>query len=251
MRFFAEWSRARGTDYPVRRIRRPTVVYARLLWSSLGPDALRSGVDRDLVLEALRSPAMPSAPREAAVQAEQRSLRRLDIPYFTVTSTSRNNPGTAGNSGWQEMQRRVAGMSAADETQQAELIAMAYLARGHAIELRARPRGEPPSRAASRSVRSTASELRLPHASWPIWCAPLRAWLGWQRDVDRAGHRHVAVSACVMGPSLYSGLAGPGLFLAAAAAVARAGPALGCRRPERRPAPWLVPIRGPSGPWVA
>ena len=51
-------------------------------------------------------------------------------------------------------------MSAADETQQAELIAMAYLARGHAIELRARPRGEPPSPGSLEERPVDGSELQ-------------------------------------------------------------------------------------------
>ncbi|MDQ1247494.1 MAG: hypothetical protein QG597_1864 [Actinomycetota bacterium] len=72
----------RATDADVRFVVRPTQVYVRLGQQGLTAAALADGVDRELVLERLWR-AFGTCPT-ALIEAEQVSLRELDVPLFTV-----------------------------------------------------------------------------------------------------------------------------------------------------------------------
>jgi Domain of unknown function (DUF4135) len=69
-----------------RRIYWPTEKYAAIIRASIQPGALRSGVERDLMLSRLcsRRTVAPSV-----IHAEITALKRLDIPYFTSGTNAR------------------------------------------------------------------------------------------------------------------------------------------------------------------
>lgn len=69
-------------DEPVRFVPRATAVYARLLQQSLSDRSLSDGAERELVLERLWL-AIGTCPVDL-IEAEQDSLRDLDVPLFTV-----------------------------------------------------------------------------------------------------------------------------------------------------------------------
>ena len=69
----------------VRLLARATRLYAQVLGSSLAPDALVDGVERELVLQGLYK-ATGTAPR-GLIGCEVDALRELDIPMFTVPFT--------------------------------------------------------------------------------------------------------------------------------------------------------------------
>jgi lantibiotic modifying enzyme len=69
-----------------RRIYWPTEKYAAIIRASVQPGALRSGVERDLMLSRLCSRTTVTP---AVVHAEITSLRQLDIPYFTSGTNAR------------------------------------------------------------------------------------------------------------------------------------------------------------------
>ena len=77
-RFHRVWSRKR------RRVYRPTEKYAAILRASILPGALRSGIERDLMLSRLCSRARVPP---AIVNTEIAALKRLDIPYFVSRAT--------------------------------------------------------------------------------------------------------------------------------------------------------------------
>jgi lantibiotic modifying enzyme len=68
----------------MRRIYWSTEKYAAILRGSIQPGALRSGVERDLMLARLCSRRTAPAP---LVHAEIAALKRLDIPYFVSKAT--------------------------------------------------------------------------------------------------------------------------------------------------------------------
>lgn len=75
-----------------RSIYWPTAKYAAIARASLQPAALRSGIERDLLIARLCSRKAASSP---ILQAEIDAVKRLDIPYFT---TRRKEPSPPG--GW-------------------------------------------------------------------------------------------------------------------------------------------------------
>jgi hypothetical protein len=78
----------------VRFVARPTRTYARLLQQSTTPEALRDGVERELVLAGLHR-ATGSVP-PGLICAEISALRDLDVPLFTVAFGSTDLAGDAG-----------------------------------------------------------------------------------------------------------------------------------------------------------
>lgn len=66
-----------------RIVRRPTMVYSRVLTDSYHPEYLRSGLDRDLVLSKLLDGFWYRTERDGIVATEMAHLRNGDIPYFT------------------------------------------------------------------------------------------------------------------------------------------------------------------------
>lgn len=211
-----------GSGVAVRVIRRPTSTYARLLWRSLAPDALRSERDRDQVLDLLRSPESPQQLPPATVEAEQAALRRLDIPHFSISSAAADGV-TGAASGWREVQGRVSAMDGEQAAQQTELIRMAFLARAHAVDRHARP-GSPPAGPAvgDRAARSSRGAFEAAAAAIAdrVCSAGVpgrdgsTSWV-----VPDVGTQAGTFGVCAMGPALYSGLAGVVLFLSAAAAI--------------------------------
>jgi len=75
-----------------RAVLRDTRIYASVLARSIHPRFLRSGVTWSTELDVLRAPELTSLQRPhfwAARRTEQRELRRLDIPLFTIAAASR------------------------------------------------------------------------------------------------------------------------------------------------------------------
>jgi hypothetical protein len=79
----------RITSRKRRWIYRPTETYAAIARASIQPAAVRSGIERDLLIAHLCS--RRTVP-ETVFHADIESLKRLDIPYFSRTSKERLSP---------------------------------------------------------------------------------------------------------------------------------------------------------------
>jgi lantibiotic modifying enzyme len=79
----------RITSRKRRWIYRPTETYAAIARASTQPAALRSGIERDLLLARLGSRRTAPA---TVIHAEIAALKRLDIPYFVRRSKGRLSP---------------------------------------------------------------------------------------------------------------------------------------------------------------
>jgi lantibiotic modifying enzyme len=75
--------RLRGEER--RRIYRSTGAYDAIMRASIQPAALRSGVDRDVLIARLCS---RNAPPQSVIREQIDALRRLDIPYFIERATA-------------------------------------------------------------------------------------------------------------------------------------------------------------------
>lgn len=69
-----------------RRIHWPTEKYAAIIRASIQPGALRSGIERDLMLSRWCSRRTATS---AIIHAEIAAAKRLDIPYFTSRANAR------------------------------------------------------------------------------------------------------------------------------------------------------------------
>ena len=76
-----------------RWIYRPTEKYAAIARASIQPAAVRSGIERDLILSRLCSRRTATS---AVIQAEIAALKRLDIPYFLSRTNARFPPDNTG-----------------------------------------------------------------------------------------------------------------------------------------------------------
>jgi lantibiotic modifying enzyme len=79
----------RITSRKRRSIYRPTETYAAIARASIQPAAVRSGIERDLLLARLCSRRTAPA---SVIHAEIAALKRLDIPYFVRRSKGRLSP---------------------------------------------------------------------------------------------------------------------------------------------------------------
>ncbi|APU13952.1 type 2 lanthipeptide synthetase LanM family protein [Actinoalloteichus fjordicus] len=121
-------------DAPLRHIPRATMVYARLLQTSLHPDFLRDALDRDRVLARLAIGADGSGSWERLVASEVEDLRHGDIPFFTSRPNTRDVWNSRGeviadylaDRPIDIVRSRVAGLSEADLAAQTRLIRRSF-----------------------------------------------------------------------------------------------------------------------------
>lgn len=209
----------------VRVLMRGTPVYERVRERSLVPEATQSGVARSIAMESLVRPLTnPSFPADsevagwAMVEQERAALERLDIPRFELRA---HESAVRWRTGWSwaglELARwRIARLDEHAIARQSALIRSSFEARDAARDL-------PPMTGAQTSGRA-ASDDELHRLAQRI-CDRVKSlsttgadatatWLAAEVMGDSGAYR-----LRPMGPSLYSGVAGVGLFLAAAAVV--------------------------------
>lgn len=127
-------------DKVVRFIFRNTETYGMLLEHSLDPRFLRCGLDRSIELEYLSRALLHSDDRPMEwpiVVAEIEALERLDIPHFQTTASSTSlTLGSAGvidelfeHSGYERTRQRVARLQPADRELQAQMIRGSFYAK--------------------------------------------------------------------------------------------------------------------------
>ncbi len=203
-------------------------MYGAILHGSLRPERIASGIERSLELEVLARVFAGDRDRPRAwplVAAEREALEDLDVPYFTVRATSTTldlGPGWPAiasffrTSGFDALIDRVRGLDPLDLDTEVEIIEGAFAA------------GAPPTAASAIAVSTVEepalSTLALVAAAEAI--ARMIAdravrgrggaadWFGLV-PVDDVGHFEIRP----VGPSLYEGVSGTALFLAAIDAV--------------------------------
>ena len=85
---FARWLR-RISSRKRRRIYRPTETYAAIARAAIQPAAVRSGIERELLIARLCSRRTAPA---TIIHAEIAALKRLDIPYLARRTKERSSP---------------------------------------------------------------------------------------------------------------------------------------------------------------
>jgi type 2 lantibiotic biosynthesis protein LanM len=80
----------------VRVVLRPTLTYGLLLRSSIHPDVLRDGLDRDMLFGSLWSSAQGRPHLERIFRSEIDDLHRGDVPLFTTKPASRDVETSSG-----------------------------------------------------------------------------------------------------------------------------------------------------------
>ena len=224
-----------GADGPLAAFRncrtrllvRPTRVYAKVAERALSASCRGCGVDRSLEFEGLSRHLL--AAREthgsrAMFRAEVRALEQLDIPYFQLRTDSRDLLDDEGNvvarnfirtPGYERVRQRISALSVADRAFQLQMIRASFAARDFGgpdrppvFEATALPAtGEVLE---SGQLLDAARGLARDIESRTIWNGEEAHWIG---------HYALAVSGRLyvdlLGSSLYSGLAGVAVFLAA------------------------------------
>lgn len=201
----------------IRVVFRDTETYASILRSAQEPAVMTAGVDRSIELQALFQPLAERPELHPLVRAEQQSLEDLDIPYLWVTAGGRDlragdkviAPGFFAASGIEVARARLARLSEQDLEHQVGILKASLCApRIREAEEAAAPRGhvDPAAARAIDAARKIAARIRalaLPGDAprWR-WVAP---------EVDGSGK----CTLKLLGPGLYDGTAGVGLFFAA------------------------------------
>lgn len=212
-------------DVRVRVLMRATAYYERVRSRSLRPEAMRSGAARSVAIDALVRPllrAEEAGPADAGawsmVEEERRSLERLDIPRFELRA---DEPATTWRAAWScsglELARqRILGLGPAEIQRQVDLIRASFDAREAIVapatrgagEQAQREAGDDELRAAVEQLVTRITELATRgHGDTASWIT--------LEVVENS----LAYKLRPMGPGLYNGTAGVGLFLAAAAAI--------------------------------
>ena len=228
-----------------RFVVRPTLIYFKLAERALNASCLACGVDRSLEFEGLSRHFMASRESHgsrAMFRAEVRALEQLDIPYFRLQTDSRDLLDGEGHvvernfirtSGYDKVRERIAALSVADRVFQLALIRASFAARDLGGP------GQPPAFGAVRGVREPSQMLEAARGiandieGRAIWSGEGANWIGLD-TLPVSARLHVQP----LGPSLYGGLAGVAVFLAAAFAL-EGGPqyrraAVGITRTLRR-----------------
>lgn len=209
---------ARFADDEVRAIVRPTMSYARLLQESCHPHVLQSALERDRLLDRLWEVAAKSPLLNGLIPAEQRDLRRGDVPVFAARPGSRDLwdgdgqaiPGFADEPALACVRRRLEGLDAQDRARQVWFIraSLATLALNGDTARLPSYTVAPPRRsadreallAAARAVGDRLETLAVREGEDVSWIGLTMAGFHW--------------SLVPMGPDLYGGLTGVALFLA-------------------------------------
>jgi type 2 lantibiotic biosynthesis protein LanM len=228
-----------------RLVIRPTHVYSKLAERALSASCLSCGVDRSLEFEGLSRHYLASCEKHgsrAMFRAEVRAMEQLDIPYFQLRADSRDLLDDDGavvernfikTSGYEKVRQRIAALSHADRSFQLELIQASFVARDFGGP------DQPPIFRTRRAIPEPGWMLEAARGiardieGKTIWDGEEAHWIG-HDTLPVSGRMHVQP----LGWSLYGGLPGVAVFLAAQFAV-DGGPqyrraALGVTRTLRR-----------------
>jgi type 2 lantibiotic biosynthesis protein LanM len=213
-----------------RLVLRPTRIYVKVAERALSPSCLTCGVDRSLEFEGLSRHFLASRENHggrAMFRAEVRAMEKLDIPYFQLQTDSRDlldgegqviEKNFIGTPGYEKVRERIAGLSSADRAFQLELIRASFVARDLGGP------DQPPVFTAVGGIMKSGRFLEAARGigrdieSRTIWNGEEANWIG-HDTLPVSGRLRVQA----LGSSLYSGLAGVAVFLAALFAV-DAGP---------------------------
>ena len=214
-----------------RVVFRPTRTYDKVAERALSPACLACGVDRSLEFEGLSRHFLASREghgSRAMFRAEVRAMERMDIPYFQVKNDSRDLLDDEGaiveenffkTPGYDRARQRIAALSAADRSFQLDLILASFAARDFGGP------GQPPlfRPAAFSATRAVPDHCDLREAARRIARDIEGRAIRTGDEANWIAHDTLPVSGrlCVqaLGPSLYSGLAGLSVFLAAQSVV--------------------------------
>ncbi len=217
----------------LRHVARPTEIYGRLLGAATQPRALTDGGACSLELERLAKALAGVRADEAEklarmIAAEQRALARLDVPLLHARvdglALETGEGAEIGRffvvSGWTACRQRLAALSETETRKQAELIRAAFaVARLGGMDTRQ----EKAKR--ERSARTVAADVRPVSRSGLLAAArAIGRELAAQAVTIEGGVTWVApqllprverFQLSMLGPGLYDGVAGVGLFFAA------------------------------------
>jgi len=208
---------------PIRVVLRGTTVYVLLLHAGFHPDFLGNALFRDRLFDRLWLDAetFPELPR--IIPHELADLERGDVPRFTtrvdsrdlVTSDGARLPDCLPSSGLEVARKQLAGLSEEDLARQswllrASLVAATPREEREEGEVTSPPPPPLPEAPPADPVRLVAAAVeirrRLDRLSFSGGDEPL--WFDLQPEKDDS------TTLSVVGPGLYSGLAGIALFYA-------------------------------------
>jgi type 2 lantibiotic biosynthesis protein LanM len=207
-----------------RFVFRPTHIYYRVLEQSLAP-AIRTGIDRSITIDVLSRTFLTAPTQPAAwplARAEAEAIERIDIPYFSAQTTSRNLSGEALEipdffeaASFDDVLQQIHQLGPDDLQLQVALIRGALQARaarssqGERIEsiVPAEEPESPPARDFLSHALAIADDL----ASRALWTKDGSAnWIGLSGVANEERYQLEP-----LGGSLYSGAPGVAIFLAA------------------------------------
>ncbi len=212
----------------IRVLLRGTAQYDAILHASLRPTSLRSGGARSVAIDGLVRSSIHSGMKdeerhaaETVIEEERRSLERLDVPRFELpveNSAVEWRPQWC-ESGLSTCRRRIAELGEAETRRQVALIHATFEARSIVDTKRPEPvntpRGDLERAASDGEIRQTVERIvdRV-EALATLGGDDTATWLTIDVHEEMRAFR-----LRPMGPAMYTGTTGVGLFLSAAAAV--------------------------------
>ncbi|MEU5129289.1 type 2 lanthipeptide synthetase LanM family protein [Streptomyces mobaraensis] len=208
-------------DAPVRYLHRDTYVYDKLLRESFHPDFARDALDRERSLARLCSGWAGAPDRERIVRDELDALLTGDIPLFRVVpgrrdlllSTGGTVPGFLARDGLSAVREGLAALGPEDRDRQEWIITTSFT---DTLNKAGTPHTKPPHVPRPSSPGRPADTRALTAAAEEIGDRLLRLAVTEGDAVGWLGTRSPGpgVTEIVpLGPDLYGGLAGIGLFL--------------------------------------
>ena len=215
----------------VRKVIRPTRFYYMLLQRLKNHQAMNDGVlwsaQADFIAR-LSDWEKASDPLWPLQRAERAALLALNVPHFTTSSDGGEVRDACGisikseaGSGLARAHARVRGLDEQEIAWQEMVIeqnvsvgAKSAAPRVKAAELKQRLRADVPAAPSPALFRAEADKIAADVAHYAVRRGPGAAWIG----LDWLGDSEVFQLVC-LGPELYNGASGIGVFLAAHAAV--------------------------------
>jgi type 2 lantibiotic biosynthesis protein LanM len=215
---------ARFARDEVRVVLRPTSTYAALLAESFHPDVLRDALDRDRLFDRLWAAVEQRPVLARVIAAERDALLRGDIPLFTTHPTTRDlSTGTGApiadvleETGLSLVRRRVGQLGERNLAQQLWLLRASLATLPTATRPAPGPaprRSGPPARADRDRLLAAAQAVGDRLEAMALRGDGAASWIG------LAPNARDRWTLLPLGVDLYSGLAGPALFLAHLGAV--------------------------------
>ncbi|MEM8997486.1 MAG: type 2 lanthipeptide synthetase LanM, partial [Acidobacteriota bacterium] len=209
-------------DVPIRFIPRPTARYMGFVQQTWHPDYLRRGLDQDRLFDHLWSELQWRPGLAELIPSERRDLRMGDVPFFTGTPASRDLRDSVGQIFPDFFERpsldlvrgRIAGLGDVDLDAQKTLIKQTLLplafrgptiAKPRTVRMPTRPEAEGAALYED-AARLTADRL----VEQAILGDDDVNWIG----AAAASSDHWEWVVSPLGPHLYDGTSGVGLFLA-------------------------------------